>query len=276
MSGILDGKAAIVTGSGRGIGRAAAGLLAGHGASVLVTDIDAEVAKAAAAEIGGSAVAFAGDLTDPAVPGQVVQTAVDAFGTIDIVVNNAGYAWDSIFHKMTDEQFMAMLEIHTIAPFRLLRAAAPILREAAKKEQAEGREVFRKVVNVTSVSGTMGGVGQANYSSAKAAVVGLTKTLAKEWGPLKINVNAVAFGFVETRMTAPDDEAEVLERNGKQIHIGIPRQSRERAATAIPIGRPATPEEAAGGIFLLCTPWANFIQGQVVTVSGGMMGGMTS
>ncbi len=276
MSGILEGKAAIVTGSGRGIGRAAARLLAEHGASVLVTDIDAEVAKAAAAEIGDRAVAFAGDLTDPAVPGQVVQTAVDAFGTIDIVVNNAGYAWDSIFHKMTDEQFLAMLEIHTVAPFRLLRAAAPILREAAKKEQAEGREVFRKVVNVTSVSGTMGGVGQANYSSAKAAVVGLTKTLAKEWGPLKINVNAVAFGFVETRMTAPDDEAEVLERHGKQIHIGIPRQNRERAAAAMPIGRPATPEEAAGGIFLLCTPWANFIHGQVVTVSGGMMGGMTS
>jgi 3-oxoacyl-[acyl-carrier protein] reductase len=200
--GVLDGKAAIVTGSARGIGRATAELLAEQGARVLINDLDADAAEQAAGEIQGETAVFGGDLTKQGVPDELVQKAVDEFGQLDIIVNNAGYTWDGTLHRMTDEQFQAMLDIHTIVPFRVIRAAAPHMREPAKKEREEGQEVFRKIVNVTSISGTMGNAGQANYSSAKAGVTGLTKTVAKEWGQFKINVNAVAFGFVETRLTA--------------------------------------------------------------------------
>ena len=195
---------------------------------------------------------------------------------LDIVVNNAGFTWDGMAHKMSDEQFRAMLEIHTVVPFRVLRAAAPHLRDPAKLEQAEGREVFRKVVNVTSISGTQGNVGQANYSTAKAGLVGLTKTLAREWGPLKVNVNAVAFGFVETRLTAPPEEAGTFEQGDVTIPLGIPSRMRELAPTIIPLGRAATPQDAAGPIFFLCSPWSNFVHGQVITASGGQTTGMTS
>jgi 3-oxoacyl-[acyl-carrier protein] reductase len=257
--GVLDGKAAIVTGSARGIGRATAELLAEHGARVLVADVDGDDAEQAAAEIDAGAVSFAGDLTADGVPEALVQKAVDAFGQLDIVVNNAGYTWDGMAHKMADDQFRAMLEIHTVVPFRVLRAAAPYLRDAGKADREAGREIFRKVVNVTSISGTQGNIGQANYSAAKAGLVGLTKTLAREWGPFKVNVNAVAFGFVETRMTAD-----------------LPQQMRDAAPLIIPLGRPAQPEEAAGAIFFLCTPWSNFVQGQVITASGGQTTGMTT
>jgi 3-oxoacyl-[acyl-carrier protein] reductase len=255
--GVLDGRAAIVTGSARGIGRATAGLLAEHGARVLVNDLDADAAEQAAHEIGAEV--YAGDLTGDGVAEELVQRAVDAFGGLDIVVNNAGSTWDGMAHKMSEEQFRAMLEIHTVVPFRVLRAAAPHLREAAKREAEQGREVFRKVVNVTSIAGTQGNLGQVNYSTAKAGLVGMTKTLAREWGPLKVNVNAVAFGFVETRMTA-----------------SLPERMREAAPQIIPLGRPATPEEAASVIFLLCSPWSNFIHGQVITASGGQTTGMTT
>jgi 3-oxoacyl-[acyl-carrier protein] reductase len=255
--GVLDGKAAIVTGSARGIGRATAALLAEHGARVLVNDLDADAAEQAASEIGAEV--YAGDLTGDGVAEELVQRAVDAFGGLDIVVNNAGSTWDGMAHKMSDEQFRAMLEIHTVVPFRVLRAAAPHLREPAKREAEEGREVFRKVVNVTSIAGTQGNLGQVNYATAKAGLVGMTKTLAREWGPFKVNVNAVAFGFVETRMTA-----------------SLPERMREAAPQLIPLGRPARPEEAAGAIFLLCSPWSNFIHGQVITASGGQTTGMTT
>jgi len=204
---MLDGKAAIVTGSARGIGRATAELLCAHGAHVLVNDLDADLAAEAAAEIEGDTAVFTGDLTQDGACEALVEKAIEEFGQLDIVVNNAGYTWDGIAHKMSDEQFRAMLEIHTVVPFRVLRAAAPYLREPAKKEREEGREVFRKVVNVTSISGTQGNVGQANYAAGKAGLVGLTKTLAREWGPFMVNVNAVAFGFVETRLTASADES---------------------------------------------------------------------
>jgi 3-oxoacyl-[acyl-carrier protein] reductase len=273
--GVLDGKAAIVTGSARGIGRATAELLAEHGARVLVSDLDADLAEQAAAEIPGETAVFGGDLTEEGVPEALVGAAVDAFGQLDIVVNAAGYTWDGMLHKMSDEQFRAMLEIHTVVPFQVLRAAAPHLREAGKRDKEEGREIFRKVVNVSSISGTQGNLGQANYSAAKAAVVGLTKTLAKEWGALKVNVNAVAFGFVETRLTAAFEDAGTIEKDGVQIQLGIPGQMRERAATIIPLGRPATPAEAAGPIFFLCSPWSNFVHGQVLTVNGGQTTGMT-
>src|SRR5918993_752869 len=190
------------------------------------------------------------------------------------VVINDGYTLDAPIHKMSDDWFQRMLDIHNIAPFRILRAAAPHLREPAKKEKEEGREVFRKVVNVSSISGTMGNAGQANYSSGKAAIVGLTKTLAKEWGQFKINVNAVAFGFIETRLTAAKDEANVAEVGGEKVQLGIPEQMRGMAQMLIPLGRPGTPEEAAGGVFFLCSPWSNYVHGQVLNVTGGQFSGM--
>jgi 3-oxoacyl-[acyl-carrier protein] reductase len=272
--GVLDGKAAIVTGSARGIGRATAELLAEQGARVLINDLDGDVAEQAASEIGGETAVFGGDLTQQGVPDALVQKAVDEFGQIDIIVNNAGYTWDGVAHKMTDEQFQAMLDIHTVVPFRVIRAAAPHLREPAKSERDEGREVFRKIVNVSSISGTMGNAGQVNYSAAKAGVVGLTKTLAKEWGGFKINVNAVAFGFVETRLTASKEEGGKIEIEGKEIDLGIPEQMRQLAAAIIPLGRGASPEEAAGPVFFLCSPWANYVHGQVLHVTGGQFGGM--
>ena len=274
--GVLDGKAAIVTGSARGIGRATAELLAENGAKVLINDLDGDVADQTSGEIGGETVAFAGDLTKEGVADELVNTAVEAFGRLDIVVNNAGYTWDGPVHKMSDEQFQAMLEIHNVVPFRVLRAAAPHLREPAKKEREEGVEVFRKVVNVSSVSGTMGNAGQANYASGKSGVVGLTKTLAKEWGQFKINVNAVAFGFIETRLTASKEESNTMEIDGREIQLGIPDQLRQMGAMLIPIGRPGTPEEAAGGVFFLCSPWSNFVHGQVLNVTGGQFTGMTT
>jgi 3-oxoacyl-[acyl-carrier protein] reductase len=275
--GVLDGKAALVTGSARGIGRATAELLAAHGARVLVNDLDADLAAQAASEIDGETAVFGGDLTADGVPESLVQAAVDAFGQLDIVVNNAGYTWDGMAHKMSDEQFRAMLEIHTVVPFKVLRAAAPYLRDAGKADREAGREVFRKVVNVTSISGTQGNLGQVNYSSAKAGLVGLTKTLAREWGAFKVNVNAVAFGFVETRLTAASgDDAETFVKDGREIPLGIPEKMRELAATIIPLGRAATPQDAAGPIFFLCTPWSNFVHGQVITASGGQTTGMTT
>ena len=275
--GVLDGRVAIVTGSARGIGRATAVLLAEHGARVLVTDLDEDVAREAAEGIAGETAVFGGDLTMDGVPEAVVQRAVDAFGQLDIVVNNAGYTWDGMAHKMGDDQFRAMLEIHTVVPFRLCRAAAPYLREAGKADKEAGREIFRKVVNVTSISGTQGNLGQANYSAAKAGLVGLTKTLAREWGPFKVNVNAVAFGFVETRLTAASDEGgEAFVKDGVEIPLGIPERMRQMAPMIIPLGRPATPEDAAGPIFFLCSPWSNFVHGQVLTASGGQTTGMTT
>jgi len=273
---VLEGKAAIVTGSARGIGRATAELLCAQGARVLVNDLDADLAVEAAAEIEGETAVFGGDLTQEGVCEALVEKAVAEFGQLDIVVNNAGYTWDGIAHKMSDEQFRAMLEIHTVVPFRVLRAAAPYLREPAKKEQEEGREVLRKVVNVTSISGTQGNVGQANYAAGKAGLVGLTKTLAREWGPFMVNVNAVAFGFVETRLTASADEStETFTFGDVEIPLGIPERNRERASLVIPLGRGARPEEAAGAIFFLCSPWSNFVHGQVLTVNGGQSTGMT-
>jgi 3-oxoacyl-[acyl-carrier protein] reductase len=273
--GVLDEKVAIVTGSARGIGRATAELLSEHGAKVLINDLDGDVAEQTASEIDGETVVYGGDLTAEGAPDELVKTAVDAWGRLDIIVNNAGYTQDAPIHKMSDEQFQNMLDIHNVVPFRVLRAAAPHLREPAKQEREEGKEVFRKVVNVSSISGTMGNAGQANYSSGKAGVVGLTKTLAKEWGQFKINVNAVAFGYIETRLTASKEEANVMEIHGEKVQLGIPDQLRQMAPMLIPLGRPGSPEEAAGGVFFLCSPWSNFVQGQVLNVTGGQFSGMT-
>jgi 3-oxoacyl-[acyl-carrier protein] reductase len=273
---VLDGKVAIVTGSARGIGRATAELLSQQGAKVLINDLDADVAEQAANEIAGETLVFGGDLTQPGVPDELVQKVIDEWGQVDILVNNAGYTLDAPIHKMSDEWFQKMLDIHSIVPFRMCRAVAPHMREPAKAEKADGKEVFRKIVNVSSISGTMGNAGQANYSSGKSAVVGLTKTLAKEWGQFKINVNAVAFGFIETRLTAPKTDESVVDIGGEKVQIGVPEQMRQMASFVIPLGRPGTPEEAAGGVFFLCSPWSNYVSGQVLNITGGQFTGMTS
>jgi 3-oxoacyl-[acyl-carrier protein] reductase len=273
--GLLDGKAAIVTGSARGIGRATAELFAREGAKVLINDLDGDVAEQASGEIDGETAVHAGDLTAEGAADELVEAATDAFGSVDIVVNNAGYTWDGVVHRMSDEQFQAMLDIHTVVPFRITRALAPQWREAAKSEAAEGSEVFRKLINVTSISGTMGNAGQANYSAAKAGVVGLTRTLAKEWGQFKINVNAVAFGFVETRLTAAKEAGEkITAPGGQEVELGIPEQMRAMAQMVIPLGRPAQPEEAAGPVLFLASGLADYVHGQVLNVTGGQFGGM--
>ncbi|MGZ4187406.1 MAG: SDR family NAD(P)-dependent oxidoreductase [Solirubrobacteraceae bacterium] len=273
---VLEDKVAIVTGSARGIGRATAELLSEQGAKVLINDLDGDVAEQTASEIDGDTLVFAGDLTKEGVPDELVGKVIGEWGKVDILVNNAGYTLDAPIHKMSDEWFQKMLDIHSIVPFRMCRAVAPHMREPAKKEREEGVEVFRKIVNVSSISGTMGNAGQANYSSGKSAVVGLTKTLAKEWGQFKINVNAVAFGFIETRLTAVKDDQNVAEIGGERVQLGIPEQMRAMGSMIIPIGRPGQPHEAAGGVFFLCSPWSNFVHGQVLNITGGQFTGMTS
>jgi 3-oxoacyl-[acyl-carrier protein] reductase len=274
--GLLDGKTAIITGSARGIGRATADLFAKEGAQVTINDIDGDVAEQASGEIEGETIAVSGDLTQPGACDEVVQKTVDTFSKVDILVNNAGYTWDGVAHRMTDEQFQAMLDIHLIVPFRMTRAVAPYMRDPAKAERDRGEEVFRKIINVTSVSGTMGNAGQVNYSSGKAGVTGLTKTLAKEWGQFKVNVNAVAFGFVETRLTQAKEKGETVKagESGPEVAIGVPEQMRQMASMLIPLGRPAQPEEAAATILFLASPLSNFVHGQVINVTGGQFSGM--
>jgi 3-oxoacyl-[acyl-carrier protein] reductase len=274
--GVLDDKVAIVTGSARGIGRATAELLSEHGAKVVINDLDEDIAVQTASEIAGETVVYGGDLTKPGAPEELVAKAIDAWGKIDIIVNNAGYTIDAPIHKMSDDAFQRMLDIHAVVPFRVIRAAAPHLREPAKAERERGEEVFRKVVNVSSISGTMGNAGQANYAAGKSAVVGLTKTLAKEWGQFKINVNAVAFGWIETRLTASKVEDNQMQIDGQTVQLGIPDQMRGMASMLIPLGRTGTPEEAAGGVFFLCSPWSNFVHGQVLNITGGQFTGMTT
>lgn len=271
--GLLDNKIAIITGSGRGIGSAAARLFAEQGASVVVSDLDpnpAEETAGAIRQAGGKAIVVAGDVTDAAFPAQLIKATLDAFGGIDIIVNNAGYTWDGVIQNMTDKQWYAMLDVHTTAPFRILREAASYIREAAKREQAaQGHANPRKVVNVSSVSGVYGNAGQANYSTAKAGITGLTKTLAKEWGRYNVQVNCVCYGFIETRLTAAKESAEKVQRDGEEIALGVPDQMRQMAPMLIPLGRPGTPEEAAGPMLFLASPLANYVSGHVLEVTGG-------
>ena len=271
--GMIDGKVAILTGSGRGIGAATAKMFAAEGASVVVSDLDPAPAEETAASIraaGGKAVVVAGDVTDPAFPAQLIKATLDSFVGIDIIVNNAGYTWDAVIQNMTDKQWYAMLDVHTTAPFRILREASQFIREAAKKEQAaNGRANPRKVINVTSVSGVYGNAGQVNYSTAKAGVTGLTKTLAKEWGRYNVQVNCVCYGFIETRLTAPKESAEKVMREGEEVQLGVPDQMRQMAPLLIPLGRPGTPEEAAGPVLFLASSLSNYVSGIVLEVTGG-------
>ena len=267
----LEGRSALVTGSGRGIGLAIASELAGWGASVMISDIDEAAAREAAGSLGSSARFVAGDLTSAEFPQALVDATLAAFGSLDIIVNNAGYTWDSVIQKTTDEQFQAMLDIHIVAPFRVLRAASGWLREAAKREAAEGRRVMRKVVNITSISGIDGNPGQAGYSSGKAGVVGLTKTMAKEWGRFNVNVNAVGFGLIETRLIQPlTGAAASIEMKGRQIPVGVQPGVLEAARAMNPLRRLGTPEEAARAVLFFCSPLSDYVTGEVLVCSGGM------
>lgn len=273
----LNGRVAVVTGSARGIGEQTARKLSEAGAKVVVTDLDGDLARQVADSLPEEAAVHAGDLTADGAAEELISTAIDAFGQLDIVVNNAGFAWDGPLHKLSDEQFDAMIAIHTTVPFRVLRAAAPHLREPAKAEREAGLEVFRKVVNVSSLAGVMGNAGQVAYAAGKGGVIGLTKALAKEWGGLKINVNAIAFGAVETRLTAPAEAAVgTVNAAGATVNLGVPESVRDAMNAMIPLGRFATPEEAARGVYFLCSPASDYVHGQVLAVSGGLAVGMAS
>ncbi len=271
--GMLDGKVAILTGAGRGIGAAAARMFGAEGALVVVSDLDPNPAEETAGAIrsaGGKAIVVAGDVTDPAFPAHLIKSTLDAYAGIDIIVNNAGYTWDGVIQNMTDKQWYAMLDVHTTAPFRILREASAFIRDAAKKEQAaNGRANARKVVNVSSVSGVYGNAGQVNYSTAKAGITGLTKTMAKEWGRYNVQVNCVCYGFIDTRLTAAKESAEKVVRDGEEIALGVPDQMRQMAPMLIPLGRPGTPEEAAGPMLFLASPLSNYVSGHVLEVTGG-------
>jgi len=274
--GKLEGRSAIVSGAGRGIGRSIALKLAEEGANVVVNDLDPGPANEVVAEIvgvGGNAVVCAGNVVEPGFAERFVTTAVDSFGGLDIIINNAGYTWDNVIQKMSDDQWDAILGVHLKAPFQILRAAQPIISKAAKAEIAEGRRVYRKVVNVSSISGLYGNVGQANYASAKAGLVGLTRGLAKEWGRYNVNVNAVAFGLIETRLTevAAGGGAEI-EIEGQQIKVGMNPEVLDHMSAVIPLGRPGTPAEAAGSVVMLTYPEADYVSGQIIVTSGGFLG----
>ncbi|MGW6455731.1 SDR family NAD(P)-dependent oxidoreductase [Streptomyces sp. NPDC055078] len=263
--GTLDGKVAIVSGSGRGIGREIALKLASAGAAVVVNDLDPAPAEETAADIravGGDAAVLAGSVSADGFAERFVAAAVDSFGGLDIIVNNAGFTWDGAIQRMGDDQWDGILDVHLKAPFRILRAAQPYLK-------ANPADYHRKVVNISSISGLSGVAGQANYSAAKAGVIGLTKAMAREWGRYKVNVNAVAYGWIATRLTEPVTEAKHIDIEGRKIKVGVNAQIADSAAATIPLGRPGTPVEAAGPVYLLCTQEANYVSGQVLTVDAG-------
>ncbi|MEQ8731897.1 SDR family NAD(P)-dependent oxidoreductase [Roseitalea porphyridii] len=273
MTGKLTGRVALVSGSGRGIGREIALKLASEGARVVVNDLDADPANETAEAIrtaGGEAVVCAGSVTEDGFAERFVQTGVDSFDGLDIIVNNAGYTWDSVVQKMTDEQWHAIIDVHLTAPFKILRTAQPVIAAVAKEEVAAGTEVFRKVVNISSIAGTGGNAGQINYSAAKAGILGMTRTMAKEWGRYKVNVNAVAFGPIRTRLTEGSaDGGNKITVGNREIKVGVNPDLLSQMERMIPLGRVGTPQEAAGAVYLFCLPESNFISGQYVICGGG-------
>lgn len=269
----LEGKTALVTGAGRGIGRAIATRLANEGAAVMVNDLDDAAlceTRCALRNAGHRVERLVGDLVQPSFPDKLIEATLSAFGSVDIVVNNAGYSWDNVIQKTSDEQFQAMLEIHVMVPFRVLRAASGYIREAAKKEIAAGKRVMRKVVNITSIAGTDGNAGQAGYGSGKAGVIGLTKTMAKEWGRYNVNVNAVGFGLIETRLAQPLTSGQSeIEMKGHKIQIGVQQSMLDSIKKSCPLGRLGTPEEAAGAVLFFCSPLSDYVTGEVLICGGG-------
>ena len=269
----LEGKTALVTGAGRGIGRAIAKRLVGAGAQVMINDLDEKMLLESESELAKPhrVSHITGDLTDPAIPELIVQATLAEFGSIDIIVNNAGYSWDNVIQKTTDEQFQAMLDIHLLTPFRILRAASAFIRESAKKEIASSRRVMRKVVNITSIAGTDGNPGQVGYSAGKAGIIGLTKTLAKEWGRYNVNVNAVGFGLIGTRLVQPlTDAGAKMEMHGHEIRLGVQPSLLDSVKSACPLGRLGTPEEAAGAVLFFCSPLSDYVTGEVLICGGGL------
>ena len=271
--GKLDGKVALVTGAGRGIGEATARMLAADGARVAITDLDEQELEATAAAIraaDGQASPLAGDLTDPSFPTALVTSVVAAYGGIDIIVNNAGYIWNGAMHNHSDAQWQAMLDIHATAPFRVLQAWFAWLRPVVKAEQAAGMVPCRKVVNISSVSGTRGAATQIAYSAGKAAVIGVTKTLAQEWGRYNVTVNCVAFGHIQTRLTQPyDDEPPRIRVGDGEYRVGLTRSQADQAAQRASLGRSGEPADGAGAIYLFCIPESDYVTGEVLTCSGG-------
>ena len=270
----LEGKVALVTGSGRGIGQQIALKLASEGARIVINDLDADPAHETAElirQMGGQAAVCHGNVSAPDFGDRYVKTAMDNFGAIDIIVNNAGYTWDDVIQKMSDEQWHAILDCHLTAPFRILRAAYPIIKAQALAEAAQEREVFRKVVNISSTSALNGNAGQMNYSSAKAGVIGMTRSLAREWGRFKVNVNAVAFGYIETRMTRADANAgATVNIEGRDIRVGISPEAAKSHSQRNPLGRAGTPQEAADAVYLFCSPESNYITAQTIAVAGNL------
>ncbi len=273
MTRKLEGKVALVSGSGRGIGREIALKLASEGARLVINDLDAEPAEHTVADIlaaGGQAVACIGSVTEADFGDRFVKTALDNFGGIDIIVNNAGYTWDNVIQKMTDAQWEDILAVHLTAPFRILRAASDFIRDAAKREAEAGTPVFRKVVNISSTSGVYGNAGQANYATAKAGINGLTRAMAKEWGRYKVNVNSVAFGLIMTRLTQSLTSGNAsVDIGGRTIAVGVQPERLKAAEATIPLGRGGTPEEAAGAVYVFCIPESNYVSGQVLVCGGG-------
>lgn len=275
MTEKLKGKVALVTGSGRGIGQAIALKLASEGARVVVNDLDPAPAEDTVQRIraaGGEAVACAGSVTAPDFAEHFIGTAIQSFQGLDIIVNNAGYTWDSVIQKMTDEQWHAMLDCHLTAPFRILRAAQPVIRQLSRAEADAGQRVVRKVVNISSVAGLFGNAGQANYSAAKAGIVGMTQTLAKEWGRLNVTVNCVAYGLIKTRLTGNAADHQTAHIDGRDIQVGVNPDLLSAMERTIPLGRGGTPEEAAGAVYLLCIPESDYVSGQTLLCSGGLTG----
>ncbi|KAF9112122.1 hypothetical protein BGX27_003935 [Mortierella sp. AM989] len=269
-SGLLSGQVAIVTGAGQGIGGATALLFAKEGASVVVSDLDDAKGQAIAKQInetGGKAIVVSGDVTDLSFPERLIGETIKAYGKLNIIVNNAGFTFDAMLHKTTDKQYQLMLEVHNAAPFRIIRAAAPYMR------LKDGEP--RSIINVSSTSGLHGNVGQANYATAKAGVIGLTKTVAKEWGSFGVRCNTVAFGHIETRLTAAKENGEALIIDGQKIALGIPMGPKKELPPPsvmfadTPLKRAGHVDEAAGSILLLASPFASFISGHTLEVTGG-------
>ncbi|MGO9568781.1 MAG: SDR family NAD(P)-dependent oxidoreductase [Desulfomonilaceae bacterium] len=272
MQKLLTNKVALITGSGRGIGRATACLFAREGAKVVVSDIDPEPAKQTVADIkaaGGDAIAYVGDVTTSGFAEGIVAAAVKEWGVLHIIVNNAGFTWDALIHKMTDEQWDKILDLHLKAPFQVIRAAKPYFCEAAKEEMVNGNNASRKIINVSSLAGVGGNVGQANYSSAKAGIIGLTKAMSKEWARYNVQTNCVAFGFIDTRLTQEKEKGITVETATEKIAVGVPKGQRDIFIKMIPMGRPGTPEEAAGAILFFASPLSDYVSGQVLVVGGG-------
>jgi 3-oxoacyl-[acyl-carrier protein] reductase len=275
MSTNLQGKVALITGSGRGIGRSIALKLASEGARVVVNDLDAEPAEETVKEIrdaGGTAVPCVGSVTAPDFAERFIGTAIAEYKGIDIVINNAGYTWDAVIQKMTDEQWYAMIDCHLTAPFRILRAAQPVIRGLSKAETDRGQRVIRKVVNVSSIAGLFGNPGQSNYSTAKAGILGLTQTLAKEWGRLNVTVNCVAYALIRTRLTSTVAGESTATIDGREIKVGVNPDLLAMLERSIPLGRGGTPEEAAGAVYLFCIPESDYVSGQTLLCSGGLTG----